>query len=502
MSYVKEYCDNYLGKIFYFALKKTGNEHDADELASNISFEILSALSKGTEPKSLDAWIWTVAKNQYARFAKNRYYSPLNAAEDIAEWEILTDETPSPEETAVLSEELALIRRELAFIRSDLRNILIAHYFEEKSVSQIAKEFHIPLGTVKTKLISSRKQLKEGMHMARTFGKRSYKPEQISFVMSGKTGQNGQPWSIITHLLYKNIFLEIYENPMTAEELSLEFGIALPYMEDELEFLTREQLLRKEGKRYQTDFPIISKEEQRREFEINKKIQKPLTEKLCELIDTYMREDGAKVNASHIGYENAKWALLCRAFDWLHYDVCEDDRDYIWPERPDHGKWTLKGYEDIDWKKPHFVGQHGCLFDEDENTIDVDFSQFKFSYQNFSSKTPLHLNWNEGYTLWLVCNGKTETCEKMHLKKLSEYGYLKKDGEHIVPQILIFSRNAEKPYNEALTAKLTSLKKEILDLFKQAPKIQRGYVVDQAIENGWLVYDENTIPTIGAYIYM
>ncbi len=503
MSCIKEYCEKYLEKVFYFALKKTGNEHDANELASNISYEIISALNRGIAPNSMDAWIWAVANNQYARFAKTRYYSPLGNTEDITEWETLADGTPSPEETAVLSEEIFLIRRELAFIRSDLRNILIAHYFEEKSVSRIANEFHIPIGTVKTKLIHSRKQLKEGMNMARTFGKRSYKPEQISFVMSGKTGLQGQPWSIITHLLYKNIFLEIYENPMTAEELSLEFGIALPYMEDELEFLTREQLLRKDGKRYQTDFPIISKEEQRIEFETNVKIQKPLTEKLCELIDTYIREDGSKVNFTHIGYANAKWALLCRVFDWIKYDAVEDDRDYDYPDRPDGGAWTLKGYEDIDWQKPHFVGQHGYIsHDEAEVKMDIDFSQFKFRHQNIQEKTPLHLNWKETYTLWLVCNGRMEACEKTYLEKLIAYGYLKKDVEAIVPNILIFSRNAKKPHNEALTAKLTALKEEIICLFKKAPHIQRGYVIDQAIENGWLVYDEHTLTSVGSYIYL
>ena len=46
-------------------------------------------------------------------------------------------------------------------------------------------------------------------------------------------------------MLYTNIFLEIYQNPQTAEQLSLELGIALPYMEDELAFLCREELLKK-----------------------------------------------------------------------------------------------------------------------------------------------------------------------------------------------------------------------------------------------------------------
>ena len=77
--------------------------------------------------------------------------------------------------------------------------------------------------------------------------------------------KKGQPWSFITHLLYKNNFLETYENPQTAEELALELGIALPYMEDELEFLTREQLLAKNENKYQTAFKINSKEEQCKE---------------------------------------------------------------------------------------------------------------------------------------------------------------------------------------------------------------------------------------------
>ena len=226
--------------------------------------------------------------------------------------------------------------------------------------------------------------------IAREFGKRSYNPEQIAFVQNGRDGKKGQPWSIITHLLYKNIFLETYENPQTAEALALELGIALPYMEDELEFLTREQLLTKNENKYQTAFKIISKEEQRKKHDNNKKIQKPMADKICELIDTYIVEDGSKVNY-----------------------------DYV------------------------------------------------------------------GYTLWLVCSGRTEACEKSYLEKLLEYGYLKKDGA-ILPNVVIFDRNAEKTYNEQLSQKLTSLKDDIYGLFKQAPDIERGYIVEQAILDGWL----------------
>ena len=122
-------------------------------------------------------------------------------------------------------------------------------------------------------------------------------------------------------------------------------------------------------------------------------------------------------------------------------------------------------------------------------------------FKNIHEKTPEHLNWQEAYTLWLVCSGRTEACEKSYLEKLLEYGYLKKDGA-ILPNVVIFDRNAEKTYNEKLTAKLTSLKDDIYSLFKQAPDIERGYIVEQAILDGWLKYDDNTISTIGAYIYL
>src|SRR5699024_1233818 len=114
---------------------------------------------------------------------------------------------------------------------------------------------------VKTKLQSSRKALKAGMEMTREYGKRSYSPDDVYFTNSCSTfGAYGQPWTILNHLLYKNIFLEIYDNPSTAEELSMSLGIALPYMESELDYLAAQTFIEKVGKRYYTTFPIISAE--------------------------------------------------------------------------------------------------------------------------------------------------------------------------------------------------------------------------------------------------
>ena len=504
---VHEFAENYMEKLFYFCLKKTGCHEDAEDLTQDIAFQIITALNKGTIPTSFSAWVWQIARNRYSVWAKEKHdRNESVTGSDIGDYEI-PDEGENILNEMIHKEQIALLRRELAFIKSDYRNIVVAYYIENKRIRDIAESLSLSISTVQQRLHRARIILKEGMEMTREFGKRSYNPEQIAFVQNGRDGKKGQPWSIITHLLYKNIFLETYENPQNAEALALELGIALPYMEDELEFLTREQLLTKNENKYQTAFKIISKEEQRKKYDNNKKIQKPMTDKICELIDTYIIEDGSKVNYDYVGYEAAKWALIVRTFDWLQwsaYTANDTSLEYrsTHPMRPDDGAWTLTGYETIDWKKPEFVGEHGYLsHDENEVKKDIDFGQFKFMFKNIHDKTPVHLNWTEAYTLWLVCSGRTEACEKSYLEKLLEYGYLKKDGV-ILPNVVIFDRNAEKMYNEQLSQKLTSLKDDIYSLFKQAPDIERGYIVEQAILDGWLKYDDNTINTIGAYIYL
>ena len=266
---IQEFTENYMEPLFYFCLKKTGDSEEAQDLTQDIALNILTALNGKSIPTNFSAWVWKIARNRYSVWAdkKHRRAESVTGA-DIADYEI-EDKNADILESVIHSEQLALLREGLAFISGDYRDIVVAFYIEDRSVRDIAEKLSLSQDTVKQRLHRARKILKEGMNMAREFGKRSYNPEQIAFVQSGRDGKKGQPWSIITHLLYKNIFLETYENPQTAEELALELGIALPYMEDELEFLTREQLLTKNENKYQTAFKIISKEEQRKKYDNN-----------------------------------------------------------------------------------------------------------------------------------------------------------------------------------------------------------------------------------------
>lgn len=259
MKNIDIFAKDYLGKVFYFCLKKTGNEEEAAELSGEISLEVVQALARGKEPEKFDAWVWAVARNRWAKWAAKRYYHAPEQV-DIQEYEEALPAEGSIEDDVIHWEELALVRRGLAFIRSDYRHILVAHYFEEKSVSEISRQFGIPLGTVKTKLQNSRKIMKEGMDMAKQFGKRSFHPETVRFISSGNQ-PSSLPHGATRRKLPVNILCAANDNASTIEELSLELGIAMPYMEEEVELLVDAELLRKlDNGKYITNFFISPKE--------------------------------------------------------------------------------------------------------------------------------------------------------------------------------------------------------------------------------------------------
>lgn len=344
MSLIDQYIIEYLGKVFYFCLKKTGQEQDAAELASNINFEILKALLKGIKPDNFESWVWSISRNQWSRWATQRFYKQPEHV-DIQEYNELLSSEENIENSVVHAEDIERIRRELAFIRSDYREILVTHYFEEMSVWEISMKFSIPLGTVKTKLQSSRKILKEGMNMAREFGRRSFKPEMIGVTASGSQ-RAGHPWNVIGRLIPMNILCEANNNPSTIEELSMQLGIAVPYMEEEVRLLEEAELLRVvEKNKYITSFFISPKE-----------CKTEINEISCQFVEnTYMTiwemaqkaKDYLQTTGGLRGVVSDMDATAYLSF-WLEQkleDAVLPQGIYTKFERKDGGNWGIMGLE-------------------------------------------------------------------------------------------------------------------------------------------------------------
>ena len=367
MTREEYFCSEFVDKIYYYCLKKTGTTEEAEDLGSEIVVEVLTALSKGVLTEHFEGWVWRIAHNRYARWAKKKHIKSENETfDDEALMAVASSE--NIEEDVLRAEQLSELRRELSLISKDYRELIVAYYVENRSISMISRSLSIPEGTVKTKLFKARQRLREGMAMARTFGKLSYAPEDIDFRMGGGSGRDDEPHKFFEDEMYskicKNIMIEAYRNPSTMQELSIELGIAMPYLGDFVEAMTEATLLVKSGSgdkaRYETNFVIVSSEAHRKMNDKLAGISRPFVKLAKEYLEKSRELQlaaGNHILGEYQDYEEQKWTLALRLADdiqWGIYGKKELGFKFGSTVRPNGGTWDVMGIQE--YKGPQFMG--------------------------------------------------------------------------------------------------------------------------------------------------
>lgn len=236
--------------IYTWCLSRTSHLQDAEDLAQDIAVELLRSLPNLRSEEAFYGFMWGVARNVYRAWLRRKQRTAFDE---------LPQELPAPDpDPDGEGEELRLLRRELALLAEKYRRAAVLYYIDGASCANIAQSLNVSLSMVKYLLFKARIKLKEGMQMERTYGEQSYKPCRLSVGYWG--GDNSRYFEITRRLIPQNILFACYNDQLTAEEISLQIGVALPYMEDELAKLAELELLRREGKKYTTNFPIFTKE--------------------------------------------------------------------------------------------------------------------------------------------------------------------------------------------------------------------------------------------------
>lgn len=365
-----EFAENYLEKVYYFCLKRTNGSHDAEDLASDISLNIVAALDGGVVPENFSAWVWRIARNRYSVWADSkRRYRESVAGTDIGDCEIACEDD-SAEDGVIHAEQLALLRRELAFISSDYRDIVVSYYIQDRKIQDIAASAGLSQGTVKSKLFRARKKLKEGMDMAREFGQKSFKPEEVDFTASGNQ-PSGLPWKALRRKLPKNILLEASGNPSTIEELAIELGTAIPYMEEEVGLLVEATLLKEVDGKYVTDFFILDKETRLNIYGELRKGANWRSEVIGMIASDslpFLKELG--VVPRGMGDNEVRWWIV---MSLAEYCVTHSKAFSLkWPAKRSNGEtWGIMGYEKVNLPENcalsgNGVGDLGNMFAKNE----------------------------------------------------------------------------------------------------------------------------------------
>ena len=498
---IQAFTDDYFEKLYYFCLKKVSNDNEAEDLTADIAMNIIQELRKGIQPNNFSAWVWKIAKNKYSAWADKKHKRlDTFSGDDINNLEI--PDTFILDDNLIHQENIKLLRRELAFISSEYRNVVVAYYIEYHTIKDIAASLHLPIGTVKSKLSRSRNILKEGMNMAREFGVKSYKPEHISFIKSGTDGKDGSPWSKLETKLAKNILLQAHKNPSTIEELSLEMGVAAPYMEEAVDELIKATLMKKSGNKYETDFNIINADEQRETENAHLKIKDEYFQISKDILEIIEKEGNKNLLGGTQTFEELKWIYLLDLADGINCHVERprpaDESVNVYSgytKRPHGGEWDITGYEDFKSCEDNvFIGYNGSGSTSSKiNVCAYDFHQYSWGQRSTNwSFRPEHIKIIEK-----ILDNQFDEDDKKVVQEVMELGAFELiDGKYICKMAIakrnedLFSQNLnENVYKN----KFMPLYDKLKTLEKSAGKNiwMRPYVFSSALRAGYLTIPEN-----------
>ena len=452
---ISEFTSEYFERVYYYCLKKTGSETEAAELSQDIALGIIEQLRRGACPDSFSGWVWQIVRNIYAGWATEKHKTRERLSDtDISEFEI--PDNSDFVSDIIREDDIAAIRREMAFILSEYRNVLLMYYIQSKRVCDIAKNLGIPEGTVKTRLFRARQKLKEGMYMAREFGKRSYNPERLSFSSSGNQ-PSGLPWSAVQRKIPVNILCEANNNPSTVEELAIELGIAAPYMEEEVDILEKSELLKKldDGK-YITNFFIAPSECIEEVNELCEDFAYDNYKKFWQVASDFVTKHYAEfIGESAMSEQDATMFFFLK----LVTTVKETSDGAAWGrfKRRDGGSWGFIGYEQGARRgriNAWSFSDNGTIMCDDCNKLHLRGyigDNGRFGKQIYKDSCFYIDSKDLAVIRELVKNGySTEgftDLQKNILDRFCDNGYFVKDGDKYKPTVLVFEGDELKLTN-------------------------------------------------------
>jgi RNA polymerase sigma-70 factor (ECF subfamily) len=157
--------DRYSSLVYRLALKILANPQEAEDLTQEIFLNLWRSGSYNPSRGSLSSFLTTLTRSR----AIDKLRSRGTSLKLIQRWSqmMISEETssPTPFESASLSQRSHYVRNALAQLPEKQRQVLELAYYEGLSQSEIAARLSIPLGTIKTwsrqGLLNLRKNLRD-----------------------------------------------------------------------------------------------------------------------------------------------------------------------------------------------------------------------------------------------------------------------------------------------------------------------------------------------------
>lgn len=148
-------------KLYNFCLRLCANTYDAEDLYQDTfikAFEKISAIDENNNPS---AYLCTVAISLWKSKARKEVRRQAIAPTVTLEESYHTAQSTPLEEDVVKTELVNDVKRAISSLDEKLRTCMLLHYIYDMQIGDIARTLNCPEGTVKSRLHSARKIIKE-----------------------------------------------------------------------------------------------------------------------------------------------------------------------------------------------------------------------------------------------------------------------------------------------------------------------------------------------------
>jgi RNA polymerase sigma-70 factor, ECF subfamily len=149
-------------RVYRFALRLTGNPATAEDVVSEVFFDVWRQAGRFEGRSSVSTWLLGMTRFKALSAMRLRTDAPL----DEEHAETIADEGDDPEQAAQKKDKAEALRRCLERLSPEHREVVDLVYYHEKSIQEIAEIVGVPENTVKTRVFYGRKQLSELLRQA------------------------------------------------------------------------------------------------------------------------------------------------------------------------------------------------------------------------------------------------------------------------------------------------------------------------------------------------
>jgi len=155
----------YKRRVFGYAFRMLGDAALADEITSDVLFEVWKSAARFGARSRVSTWIFGIAHHRTIDALRKR--KPQGV--EIESQSHVEHPGEGPESIAVGKDEQVHLRAKLQELSADHREVIDLAFFQECSVEEIAEIAKCPPATVKTRMFYARKKLRE---ILKPFGER------------------------------------------------------------------------------------------------------------------------------------------------------------------------------------------------------------------------------------------------------------------------------------------------------------------------------------------